>query len=136
MATVYITISGLDKVGGRLDSLRIGDVLRNPMYRAVLRIQADMQKYPPQRAGARYRRTGTLGRRWTTRVTSSGNSITGTVGNNTSYGPFVQSQRFQARIHRGLWQTDAQVVERNIDVIVDDFRAAIRSALAAGPSGG
>ena len=129
MTAVYITISGLDKVGAKLDSLHLGEVLRNPMHRAVLRIQADMQKYPPQRAGARYRRTGTLGRRWTTRVDASANRVEGTVGNNTAYGPFVQSQRFQARVHRGIWQTDAQVVERNIDAIVSDFRAAILARL-------
>lgn len=129
MPAVYITISGLDRVGARLDSLHLDEVLRNPMHRAVLRIQADMQKYPPQRAGARYRRTGTLGRRWTTRVVSEARRVEGTVGNNTSYGPFVQSSRFQARIHRSIWQTDAQVVDRNIDAIVSDFRAAILQAL-------
>lgn len=129
MTTVRITIEGADKIAAKLDRLNIGQILRTPMYRAVLRIQADMQKYPPQRAGARYRRTGTLGRRWTTNVVSAARRVEGSVGNNTVYGPFVQSSQFQARVHRGLWQTDAQVMERNIDVIVSEFSAAIRSAL-------
>jgi len=130
VTTVRITIEGTDKIAAKLDRLNIGEILRTPMYRAVLRIQADMQKYPPQRAGSTYRRTGTLGRRWTTNVVSTARRAEGSVGNNTSYGPFVQSSQFQARVHRGVWQTDTQVIERNIDVIVSEFSAAIRSALA------
>ncbi len=130
MTAVTIVITGADKIAAKLGRLNIGSILRDPMTRAALRVQTDMQKYPPQRAGSAYRRTGTLGRRWTTpRVISEARRVEGSVGNNTSYGPFVQSSQFQARVHRGLWQTDAQVMERNIPVIVSEFEAAIRSAL-------
>lgn len=129
MTTVRIVIAGADKVAANLDRLNIGAILRDPMHRATLRVQADMQKYPPQRAGSPYRRTGTLGRRWTTRVVSEARRVEGSVGNNTVYGPFVQSSQFQARVHRSIWQTDAQVLERNIPVIVSEFEAAIRRAL-------
>lgn len=74
-------------------------------------------------------RTGTLGRRWTGRITRSAGGLTGKVGNNTKYAPWVQSERFQAGLHRKRWQTDQQVVNRNRSAIVADFEREIRRAL-------
>lgn len=76
-----------------------------------------------------YRRTGTLGRRWTKKVRNTGDGVVGVVGNNTKYAPWVQSSRFQAWMHQGRWQTDKDVMERNRRQILDFFRAAIRRAL-------
>jgi hypothetical protein len=76
-----------------------------------------------------YRRTGTLGRRWTKKVTTSAEGILGVVGNNTVYAPWVQSSRFQAWMHRGRWQTDEQVMERNRGRIVGFFEAAVRRVI-------
>jgi hypothetical protein len=129
MSAVTIEIRGVDALIARLGKVEGTRILEPPMQRAVLRIQRDMQEYPQQRAGSTYRRTGTLGRKWTKKVRQEGEYLTGRVGNNTSYGPFVQSRQFQARVHRGRWQTDAQVVNRNMDAIVGDFEAAIRRAL-------
>lgn len=125
-----ITITGIDALVRKLDSMeRVNNVLTPPMQRAVLRLQRDMADYPPQRPGSSYVRTGTLGRRWTTQVTRSGDGLQGKIGNNTVYGPFVQSQRFQASVHRGRWQTDEDVVRRNEQRIIDDFQQAIQRAL-------
>lgn len=125
-----ITITGIDALVRKLNSMeRVNDVLSAPMQRAVLRLQRDMADYPPQRPGSSYVRTGTLGRRWTTKVERQSDGLTGRVGNNTVYGPFVQSSRFQAAVHRGRWQTDEQILERNQQRIVDDFQQAIQRAL-------
>lgn len=104
-------------------------MFRQPMRRAVARMRDAMAIYPPQRSGSAYRRSGTLGRRWTTRVTERSDGLEGKVGNNTSYGPFVQSQMFQATVHQGRWQTDQQVADEQEAAIVADFERAIQAAL-------
>lgn len=125
-----IEIRGVDKLLKKLGKVQTHTVLEPPMRRAVLRLQRDMQEYPPQPANSLYRRTGTLGRRWTTRITRSASGLSGRVGNNTRYAPWVQSQRFQRGIHqRTGWPTDIQVIERNRAAIVDDFKRAIDRAL-------
>lgn len=129
MTMATIEISGIAEAIETLGLAETMTTLRPPMQRAVYRIQAAMSRYPAQRPGSAYRRTGTLGRRWTTRITESANGIEGEVGNNTVYGPFVQSEMFQAGVHRGRWQTDADVLERETAAITDDFERTIQAAL-------
>lgn len=129
MASIEIQgVSQLIEKLGRIEQAQ--DVLEPPMRRAGLRIQAAMAKYPTQRAGSSYRRTGTLGRRWVAPPPErSSNGIVQKIGNSTSYGPFVQSQMFQAAVHKGRWQTDEMVLKREQDAIVGDFERAIQREL-------
>lgn len=125
-----ITITGIDQLMRKLNNMQdVNEVLRPPMQRAVFRLQRDMANYPPARPSSSYVRTGTYGRRWTTAINESNQGLTGKVGNNTVYGPFVGSQQFQAAVHRNRWLTDAQAVERNRARIVADFEQAIQRAL-------
>lgn len=125
-----IQIKGVAEAIAKLGKMAAMAVLEPPMQRAVYRLQAAMQDYPSAPRSSRYIRTGTLGRRWTTRITKSGNGITGTVGNNTAYGPLVQSERFQTRTHRRTgWTTDEQAVKDNERAIVADFEQTIQKAL-------
>ena len=128
MATI-IEIQRVEEAIELLGVVGTVEVLRVPMQRNVQRLQAAMAHYPAQRAGSGYRRTGTLGRRWTTRVTERSDGLEGKVGNNTTYGPFVQSQMFQATVHRSRWQTDQQVIDEQQAAIVADFERAIQAAL-------
>jgi len=70
-----------------------------------------------------------LGKKWTSVVVREPHGVTGKVGNNVSYGPLVQSKRLQARIHRGRWVTDEQVIEEESPAIIRDFERAIDEAL-------
>lgn len=118
------------EVIAKLGKMAVIQTLEAPMQRAVYRLQAAMQDYPQAPRSSRYIRTGTLGRRWTTRITRSGNGITGTVGNNTAYGPLVQSERFQTRTHKRTgWRTDQNAVDQERAAIVADFEQAIQKAL-------
>ena len=141
---VEIEIRGTDALIAKLGKVQATNVLRDPMQRAVLRIQRDMQEYPPQRVGSRYvrgrgmanaagvvahRTSQQLGKRWTTKIYQEGAYLTGKVGNNVTYAPFVQSRQFQARVHRGRWQTDVQVVNRLARIIVGDFETTVAQAL-------
>lgn len=127
-----VEIRGLDRLIRKLGKVEGTSRLEKPMRRSVLRLQRRMQEYPPVlRAVSEggYRRTGTYGRRWAVRVTKSGSGLQGKVGNNTRYGPFVGSERFQARVHRGRWNADAQVVRQEAPGILADFQQAIDKAL-------
>ena len=62
--------------------------------------QAKLQKYPPPPPASGYRRTGTLGRNWTTEGPSAlGNDLVVKVGNKVKYGPYVQGLQ-QTRQHK------------------------------------
>lgn len=71
-----------------------------------------------------------LGKRWTSEVKVSGGDVLGVVGNDVSYGPFVQSAEHQAW-HHGLrgWKTDEQVLEEEAAWVQREFAGAIRTAL-------
>ena len=127
-----IRIEGVDKLMRKFNSLQqIHDILRPPMQRSVMILQADLAKYPAKRPNSSYVWTGTLGRSWTPRVRPEGDRLVGRVGTKVIYAPFVQSEKFQARIHRGRWQTDVQVLERNRTRIMRQFESAIEQALEA-----
>ena len=128
---IEIQISGVESLLAKLTSAQGNSKLRAPMDKSVKLLEQRMKKYPPQRAGSHYVRTRRLGPSWTTEIAENANGLVGKVGNNTEYGPFVQSQQFQARIHRGRWQTDAQVMESERPTIERYFQEAIDKALNA-----
>jgi hypothetical protein len=136
-----IEVKGLDKVFAKLGAVSSIAILEKPMQRAVARIEYDMKEYPPAPSGSRYIRgygwrggpmtSEKLGQRWTTRVTTTSNGVIGKVGNNASYGPWVQSARFQTRIHKRTgWTTDQQAIDKNLPAIQADFQREIDRALA------
>lgn len=127
MADFQITIKGIPELEAKLGRAAAVATIRPPMERAVRRIQADLAKYPSPPAGTKYRRTGTLGRRWTAEVRDGG--LTGVVGNNTPYAQWVEAAEYQAKVHQGRWPTDEEVLEKEKGAIVADFEKAIEDAL-------
>jgi hypothetical protein len=105
------------------------DVLEPPMKRSMFKLLSPLADYPPQIPRSTYRRTGTLGRTWTTEIERTFRMLRGTVGNNTIYGPLVQSEQFQAAIHRGRWPTDEQVKDDEERGIIKDFEESIEDAI-------
>lgn len=114
--------------------------LRDGMEESLAILHGDIARYPRQRSGSRYVRgrgmansrgqvrrltSQRLGTRWTTRVSTSGGEIKGEVGNNVTYGPYVQDAQRQARVHRGVWQTDEDVMRRREPAIRGIFERAI-----------
>ena len=124
-----IEIRGIDELQRKLGAAASNKILRDPMQRSVYRILRDMAEYPPQRLSSSYIRTGTLGRRWTQKVAVNRSGVTGKVGNNTEYAPWVQAENFQAWMHKGRWQTDQQVIDERRGDIERDFQQAIDRAL-------
>lgn len=129
---INIQISGIEALQRKLGRLRANDILVPPMEEAVKQLQNDMADYPMPKPGSRYVRTSKLAQAWTSQVDRTGSGVTGRVGNSIEYAPWVQSYRFQAAIHRGRWQTDAQVLERRRQWIIDRFKRAIDRAIERG----
>lgn len=96
-------------VDATIDRLTERTLIYAPMVESMALLHSDMATYPTQRPTT-YRRTGHLGRRWTTKVSQDGSR--GEIGNNTPYGPYVQDAQRQAQPHVGHWQTDEQVMRR------------------------
>lgn len=127
--SVTITITGAEEIVRRLDNATATQTLQRAVMRSVNLLANRMAKYPPARAGSSYVRTGTLGRRWTTEVKTMSDRVQGKVGNNTVYGPWVPGKLFQATIHRGRWQTDQDVMDRELPRIEGYFREELNRAL-------
>lgn len=124
-------IRNLEEVIAKLRGLGRADVLFEPMTKAASHLVDRLAKYPPQvsrpqpfktdkqrrfffaalrdgRIQVPYRRTGTLGRKWTSDVAADGSQAV--VGNNTPYGPLVMGTEKQARYHaQGGWRRVDQV---------------------------
>ncbi len=126
-----ITITGLTELYSILDRAASLDILEPPMKRGQLRLEAYMKDYPAKPSQSRYVRTGTLGRRWTVApIDRTVDGMTGKIGNNTAYAPFVQSEQLQVKTHRRTgWRTDEQAVRENQAAIVADFQQAVDAAV-------
>jgi hypothetical protein len=96
------------------------------MNDSVLSLEAQMKEYPPQRQNTTYRRQYILGKAWTKKVETTASNIIGKVGNKTPYAPWVQSERFQAWMHRGHWRnTDMAVLRASLPKIRGLFQSAL-----------
>ena len=78
-----------------------------------------------------YRRTGTLGRRWTMRVAPA--TLTAWVGNNTPYAPMVQDTKGQSKYHQVVgWKTTQAVADETQPEVERMFKIKIDEQLAGG----
>ena len=76
-----------------------------------------------------YRRTRNLANRWS--ISSSMGGLTQIIGNNTSYGPYVQGPGMQSLYHRAQnWQTTDEVAEQESDKVAKLVLQAIQRAIA------
>lgn len=106
----------------------------NAMQDSTIYLLRQMKTYPSARAQSSYRRTGTLRRSWSRRITSiSPTRISGIVGSNrnmAAYNRYVQDSEMQARIHRGLWTNTVQGVrDRSQSQVSDYFRLRLKQEL-------
>lgn len=141
-----VTVRGLDDVIKKLEAVGRPGALRRPMTKSVAHLHDKIAKYPPSssanspsngyswyergfgtrsRTGRAWPTSETLGRRWTHEVSADGKR--GVVGNNASYGPYVQSAEKQAAFHaRRGWVTDEKVAESEQGKVVAFFEDEVR----------
>ena len=104
MATITVDVS---EVMRKLDPDKMERALEVALDGAADLIRADIKKYPAPPAGSSYVRTGTLGGSWAKRV----QGMTAVIGSNIKYAPYVQGADRQAWMHKGRWQTTADVAK-------------------------
>lgn len=155
-----IRIEGLDKLIGKLDRIGKLDVVKAGIKAGALHIKGKIAKYPPRRrikiqqiggwASDKQRRaffaklrsgeiqvpykrgvspgSETLGRKWTIQARDGG--LSAVVGNNVSYGPFVQDRDRQSRMHKMIgWKTTQDVADEEGPKIRDIIAREVAKAL-------
>lgn len=74
-----------------------------------------------------------LGRSWTTDLDVTPTTWEGVIGNDSTYGPFVQDEERQARIHKARgWQTIQSVTAEYRTRAIKLLQRAVNRALAIG----
>lgn len=153
--TTRITVTGIDDVRRKLSGPAFKAAMRPPMEASLRILNNELAKYPspPSRGTFRanftsarqrraffallrrglitvpYRRTGTLGRSWTTSITDAGTRLSGVIGTALSYAKYVQGAGFQHPGHAGRWLNDLQAILVSEPKIVNKFLEAVRAAL-------
>lgn len=70
----------------------------------------------------------TLGRKWT--VGAQNNGLTAVIGNNVTYGPYVQDPDQQASHMKAIgWKTTEEIVNENQTVVENFVRESVEDAL-------
>ena len=128
-----IEITGLEYLMRLLGVAASNEMLRAPMVASLALLHGRLATYPTPLTNSSYRRTGTLGRSWTTAISAISDGIRGEVGNNVGYAPYVQggaaTEPNQAWMHAGRWQTDVQVMQQSEAQIRALFEDAVRRAI-------
>jgi len=150
--TDTITIKGLDKLTKKIKNIEGLKPVIAALRAGATHIKGKIAKYPPATSanspsqrrwyergyGPRWRRidgslggrktSETLGRKWTIGERDGG--LTWIVGNNVTYGPFVQGDK-QAAFHRERgWKTTDQVAEEEADTVNKFVQEHIEKALS------
>jgi hypothetical protein len=90
---------------------QVSQAMRGASNDAGTYILAIQRRYPPQRPGSSYRRTNTLNKSWSMRISGTSLGVRVTIGSNGAVAPsnrYVQDRDRQARIHRGRWRNTVQ----------------------------
>lgn len=128
MTSQRVQIEGIQDAVDRVASLDDWKILDRAMHKATKFIQRRLAKYPAKPAHSTYRRTGTLGRRWTDKVTNRGRE--GEVGNNTEYAIYVQGPKRRSFHEAAGWiniEEMAEKVERDVvDIFDDEYKKAAK----------
>ena len=145
-----VRIEGLEPILRKLDNLEDLKKIRPALKAGAVHVMGAIKPYPPESiankpsnpTGRWYKRGyGTrtaTGRGYPTSerlkagwaVKSRDRGFTQVVGNDTSYGPFVQSAEKQAKIHKQRgWKTDQQVVEEEADTVLDFIKDEVDKIL-------
>lgn len=153
MTTIQIT--GLDAVLRKLQKVEnVAAVMDRPMKQALGHLQRRLARYPRKASGAftamatpaqkraywakvrggeishdprtGYRRSGTIGRKWTTQIKRGTTHITGIVGNNAPGAIYVQGSKQQPFHKASGWPTTDSVAESEAAAVRGYFHAEIR----------
>ena len=105
------------------------------MRDTMIYLHGQLPEYPPALETSSYKRTGTLGRRFTEAVDVQADAVIGELGTNLNYAPWVVGDSFpgseingvmkyQAQVHVGRWWQFNTVIDENIAGAWEEFSEA------------
>ena len=141
MPDVSVEVKGLDELERKIGGLATLRTVRVGLKAGAVHVKGKADDYPPStianspgnpkgrwyergygprwmtRQGVHGRKTSqTLGRKWT--MAERNNGMTFIIGNNVTYGPYVQDREKQAWFHRQRgWRTVQDVAEDELDTV-------------------
>jgi hypothetical protein len=133
-----VKIVGLRKLQYKIGKLQREQkpMLVRATQKALIHVNSTIPKYPAKPSGSTYRRTGTMGRSFTTEVKQFFSEIVGVIGNPIEYAPWVISEVEvpgiggpQADHHRGRWYTLQDVVRKARQAVIDIYLEEIDNLL-------
>jgi hypothetical protein len=121
---------GLEKINDfARDLMKVAGDLWQESFEAVRpSFQNELEHYPPEKRGSRYRRTGRLKRGWKLRFVRAGQAFQIIVENTTPYtkwvvGSFDQRRNYQTQMHRETgWPLANLTVGFWFKAIEEDFQ--------------
>lgn len=94
-------------------------------------VHQHLPPYPAPPPNSSYVRTGKLGQTITEEVATVGNDVSGMIGSDIEYAPYViGGDDEQAWMHQGRWWQLENVVEKDLDLIIDEIAQSIEAYLA------
>lgn len=106
----------------KLDPKTLERALADALDSAAKNVRTEARKYPPAPKPT-YQWTYTLKRSWT--VQKGRNFLERIIGTNVAYAPYVQDADRQAWMHKGRWQTTADIAQKK----ARDIQKVIETAL-------
>lgn len=102
------------------------------MKRGFYLLHQHLPPYPAPPASSSYVRTGKLGQSITEEVVADAGGVTGVIGSNVPYAPYViGGGDEQAWMHQGRWWQLPAVVEKDLDAIAEEIVRSIENYLAS-----
>lgn len=152
MAKAAIKIEGLGRLRGKLRKLDDLEGIKYAMVAGAKHVKAKVAEYPPESEANRPSETGRwyergygtrwpgggkktsemLGRKWSPPQVRDG-GLTVVIGNNVSYGVYVQDDDHQARFHKkNKWKTIQDVAAEEADRVNEYIKDAVDKILRKG----
>jgi hypothetical protein len=146
-----VTIRGLEELRAKLGPQMTSQVFREPTKRASTRLETALTTYPDPprnkrmtfktarqrrfffaalrsgRISVPYRRTRNLAKGWVLKFLERASEFRIEVSNKVPYLPWVMGPGTQADIHKGRWNTTAQVAQKVNIAIAGDYTRAIKA---------
>ena len=148
-----IEITGLEAIVKKMDALNDPKIFKLPLIESTLHLKRRLEKYPLKSPGAfsrlatpgqkraywakvssgeistmpggGYRRSGTLGKKWTYTIKQRESRL----HNNVGYGPYVQGERQQSFHEASKWPKVSKVAKDSESAILGYFKAALARAV-------
>ena len=117
MATITVDVS---EALAKLDPRDMEKAIKSSLGDVGSEVQFEAQRYPAAPKPT-YDWTYTLKRGWTSKV----KGWQAIIGNTTKYAPYVQDADEQAWMHRGRWQTTADIARKKAKDVVRIIETAL-----------